>query len=264
MKAPLSAAVRLLLYVLWSLVVVPPQIIILRWARRWRHVMPMLYHRGCARLAGIRVRMVGCPSPARPTLFVCNHVSYLDIPVLGSILTGSFIAKSEVSGWPGFGFLSQMQETVFIARGERQQAGHQVDELRHRLERGDNLILFPEGTSSDGTHTLPFKSSLFAIAALTSNGQPITVQPVSLTATALDGLPMGRCYRPFYAWFGDMDLVPHLWRFFNLGTVEITVEFHPPATLPGAGSRKALAQYCQKQVAMGVSQALAGRVGAGG
>ena len=96
-----------------------------------------------------------------------------------------------------------------------------------RLEAGDNLILFPEGTSNDGNRVLPFKSAFFGIAENPGQGQAAgTVQPVSIAYTRLNGIPMGRPYRPFYAWYGDMELASHLWNVAGLGNATIAIQFH--------------------------------------
>ena len=132
----------------------------------------------------------------------------------------------------------------------------QRDAMIERLAAGDALILFPEGTSSDGNHVLPFKSALFSAAEQMREIGPIAVQPVSIAYTRLDGIPIGRLYRPFFAWYGAVELAPHLWSMVGLGTVEIVVEFHPPTSLADCGSRKALAQYCHGRIAGGVAAAL--------
>jgi lyso-ornithine lipid O-acyltransferase len=134
----------------------------------------------------------------------------------------------------------------------------QRDSIASRLAAKDALILFPEGTSGDGNRILPFKSALFS-AAGRPEADAVTVQPISIAYTRLDGLPIGRALRPLFAWYGSMALAPHLWTVLGLGTVEIVVEFHPPTTLAECGSRKALARYCEQRVAAGMANALSGR-----
>jgi 1-acyl-sn-glycerol-3-phosphate acyltransferase len=196
----------------------------------------------------------------RATLFISNHSSYLDIPVLGSLLPTSFVAKNEVGGWPLFGLLARLQRTVFVDRNARHRADEQRDSIAGRLQAGDKLVLFPEGTSSDGNRTLPFKTALFAVAATQVDGKPLTLQPVSVTATHLDGLPLGHAWRALYAWYGDMELPPHLWQLARLGgRIRVLVEFHPPVSLADFSSRKALADHCWRTVAAGVERAVKGR-----
>jgi len=191
-------------------------------------------------------------------LFVANHVSYADITVLGSVIAGSFIAKAEVADWPFFGWLAKLQRSVFVDRRVRSTIT-QRDAISKRLAVGDALILFPEGTSSDGNRVLPFKTALFAAAEHARGLSPVVVQPVSVAYTRLDGMPIGRLYRPLFAWYGAVDLAPHIWSMIGLGTVEVVVEFHPPTFLSDCGSRKALASYCYARIAGGLAGALFGR-----
>lgn len=259
MGSPIIGSLRIALYLAWTMTLVPLQLVAMAVRSPLAKRIPRLYHRGCARLLGFRLEVHGTMATGSPVLFVSNHSSYLDITVLGALITGSFVAKSEVSGWPLFGFLAKLQRTVFIERRVRSDAGRQRDELSARLQAGDSLILFPEGTSSDGNRTLPFKTALFAVASQRIDGRPLVVQPVSVTATKLDGIPLGIGFRPLYAWYGDMDLAPHLWRAFTVGKMTIEVEFHPPVTVETVSSRKALAEHCHAAVSAGVERAISGR-----
>ncbi|MGB4101540.1 MAG: lysophospholipid acyltransferase family protein [Alphaproteobacteria bacterium] len=216
-------------------------------------------HHTVCRILRIDIVQIGTPCTEAPVLFVANHTSYLDIPVLGSIALGSFVAKSEVAGWPVIGPLCKLQRTIFIQR-KTTEAGNHRNVLRDRLENGQNLILFAEGTSTDGCHILPFKSSLFSVAEQPlKDGMPIYVQPVSITAIALDGLPMGRTLRPLYAWYGNMTLAAHGWPMLRLGRMKVAVEFHPAVRSTDYKDRKALAGYCSQMALAGVNRALTGR-----
>jgi 1-acyl-sn-glycerol-3-phosphate acyltransferase len=217
------------------------------------------------RLIGIRVRRRGRMSRHRPTLFVANHSSYLDISVLGSLIPGSFVAKSEIAGWPFFGLLAKLQRSVFVDRQVRT-AGEQRNQLGERIAARHNLILFPEGTSSDGNRVLPFRSALLGAAepprrsvAGAAAMPELTVQPVSVSYTKLDGCPLGYHLRPLIAWYGDMELASHLMSLAGLGRIEVVVEFHPSTTLAEQGNRKALTDYCYRMVAAGHAAQLAGR-----
>lgn len=256
--SPTTALCRLLAYAGLTLALMPVQLLAVafRWPLRKR--LPFWYHGRTCRLLGIRIDRLGQPSRRHPTLYVANHVSYLDIEVLGSILKASFVAKAEVAAWPFFSWLAKLQETVFVERRVHRAAEHR-DEMSRRLEAGDDLILFPEGTSGDGNGILAFKSALFSVAERRPHDQPLTVQPVSIAYTRLDGLPLGRYLRPFFAWYGDMELGNHLWHAISLGRVTVVVEFHEPVTLDQFGSRKALSDYCYDVVARGVAAALSGR-----
>jgi lyso-ornithine lipid O-acyltransferase len=257
MAAALRRLVRLSLYLLLTLPLMPAQALLVTADSAWKQRLPRFYHRWTCRILGFRVTVVGEPSAQRPTLFVANHVSYIDIEILGGLIEGSFIAKTDVARWPLFGWLARLQRTVFVDRRIRSTA-EQRDAIRERLDAGDDLILFPEGTSGDGNRILPFKSALFSVADHAAS-RALTVQPLSIAYLRLDGIPMGRAYRPFFAWYGDMTLGSHLWTMLGLGTVDVTVTFHAPVTLTQFGSRKALAEHCHRVIALGMASALAGR-----
>jgi lyso-ornithine lipid O-acyltransferase len=257
MGSPTLRVARIALYLVWTLSLMPVQGVGLALKRPWSRRLPTIYHRGCCHILGFRVHTIGSPVDDRPALFAANHISYTDITILGSLILGSFVAKEEVARWPLFGWLAKLQRTVFVDRRVRSTAW-QRDVITARLAQGDGLILFPEGTSGDGSRVLPFKSALFAAAETTPSLPPILVQPVSIAYTRLDGMPLGRLLRPYFAWYGTTELTPHLWNMIGLGTVEVVVEFHPPTVLADCGSRKALAQYCHARVAGGVAAALSG------
>ena len=255
--SPLLRAWRLAIYLAWTLLLMPVQAIGLLFRRPWTATFPRFYHRRCCRMLGLRVRRIGRPTTTRPVLFAANHISYIDITVLGSLIAGSFIAKTEVARWPLFGWLALLQRSVFIDRKVRSTT-RQRDSIARRLAAKEALILFPEGTSGDGNRVLPFKSALFSVADHAATG-PVTVQPVSIAYTRVNGMPIGRRYRPLFAWYGAMAMAPHLWRVLGLGRIEVVVEFHPPTTLAACGSRKMLARYCEERVKSGVATALSGR-----
>lgn len=224
------------------------------------YAISLAFHTLVLRLLGFRVRVHGARTASAPTLYVANHVSYLDIHVLGSLIPASFIAKAEVEKWPLMGYLAKMQKTVFIER-RADRAASQRDVLRDVLEQGASLILFPEGTSTNGQEVRNFKSSLFsAVSAPLPDGQPIAVQPVSIACTEMDGIPVTRAFRSLYAWYGDMTLMGHLWNVFKCGNFTVDVVFHPPiSTTDGLNDRKTLATLSQTAVTQGLERCLAGR-----
>lgn len=248
-------------FVLMVVVMVPTFIALRLVSSPTAKKMPMIFHRGLSLLLGFRLRVRGKPALASegPVLFICNHSSYLDIPVLGALIDACFVAKSEVARWPFIGSMSKLQNTVFIER-RSSRAGVQRDVLRETLEAGKSLILFPEGTSSDGMRTLPFKSSLFSIVEKPlSNGQRVRIQPVSLLCTEIGGLPIGRSWRPYYAWYGDMTLIKHAWEAFKIASFTVDVIFHEPVTIDDFGNRKLLSDFCQRKVSEGVDCCVTGR-----
>jgi len=250
---------RLTLYALVTLALTPVQILILLVARRYWWALPFTYHKLCCRIMGLKVRMVGVPAKARPVLFVSNHVSYLDIPVLGSLVPVSFVAKMEVAQWPGYGWLAKLQRTVFVDR-RRNTTRQQRDSIHARLMARDALVLFPEGTSNDGNRILPFRSALLSVAEAAPADRPLVIQPVSIAYTSVNGVALGWGLRPLVAWYGGMELGGHLWRFTRLGLVEVVVQFHDELRLGDFPSRKELTRHCHEAVAGGVDRALGGRL----
>ncbi len=254
----MRAAITFLRFLGWTVALAPAQLLFLLFRARGARRLPVVYHRGVCRILGLKVVTYGRPIADRPALFASNHTSYLDITVLGSLIEGSFVAKAEVAGWPLFGWLAKLQRTVFVDR-RITRTKDQRDAMTRRLEAGERLVLFPEGTSNDGNRVLPFKSAFFAVAERPIRGRALRVQPVSIAYTRLDDMPMGRYYRPYYAWYGDMDLAGHLWTVMGLGRATVEVEFHEPVTIEQFSSRKALAAHCHGAVAQGVAASLAGR-----
>ncbi len=215
---------------------------------------PMHYHRLVLRLLGIRLKIVGSPAKQGPTLIASNHASWLDIPVLSAVTPLSFIAKREVNGWPFFGSLARLQRTVFVHRDRRHATGNSRDEMQERLKAGDTLVLFAEGTSSDGARVLPFKSALFGAAEIPG----VSVQPVTVAYTGHRSLPMNRRLRPSYAWYGAMDLPPHLWQAVAAGPIDVTVICHEPLKLEAGMTRKTVAEHAETVVRQGLAHALHG------
>lgn len=250
---------RLSLYGAVTLILIPVQIAILLALPRLWWWLPFAYHKLCCRIMGLKVRVVGTPARTRPALFVSNHVSYLDIPVLGSVVPVAFVAKTEVAQWPGYGLLAKLQRTVFVDR-RRNTTLEQRDSIRSRLASGDALVLFPEGTSNDGNRILPFRSALLSVAEAAPADRPLAIQPVSIAYTSVNGVPLGWGLRPLVAWYGGMELGGHLWRFTRLGRVEVVVQFHDEARVGDFPSRKELTRYCSDAIATGVDQALGGRL----
>jgi 1-acyl-sn-glycerol-3-phosphate acyltransferase len=258
--SPLRAAVRAAALIGTTAGCALVQAIALRLRHDLARHLPRAWHRICCAILSIEVRSHGTAVSDGPVLFVCNHASYLDVVVLGAQLDGRFVAKAEVARWPVIGALSGLQGTIFVDR-RTQGARSQADELRQALEGGASLVLFPEGTSSDGNRVLPFKSTLFSAADAVIGGVEVRVQPVTVAYSRHRGLPMERRMRPYFAWYGDMTLVGHLWTCLGLGGAGVDVIFHEPVQLSSFASRKDLAQYCNAKVARGLSDALSGRAG---
>ncbi|MEI9995963.1 MAG: lysophospholipid acyltransferase family protein [Rhizomicrobium sp.] len=246
-----------------TLLGIPYQSLNLRLGRAAAKSFPNRYHRFMAGLFGIRITVVGTPVTDEGVLIVANHTSWLDIIVFSAVGRISFVAKSEVATWPLFSTLARLQRTVFVERTRRSTTGVARDQIRDRLHAGDTLVLFPEGTSNDGNAVLPFKSALMgAVEARVDDGKggsrAVKVQPVSTAYVGLYGMPMGRENRPLFAWYGDMELVPHLWEALLTGPIDVIVEFHPPIDVDSVGGRKVLAARAEAIIRRGQTRALAG------
>jgi 1-acyl-sn-glycerol-3-phosphate acyltransferase len=249
-----------------TLLLIPYQMFNLRFRPRAARSFPKNYHRFMAKLFGIRITTIGELPKNEGVLIVGNHTSWLDIIIFSSLGEVSFVAKSEVASWPLFSTLAKLQRTVFVERQRRQATGEARDQIRDRLLAGDTLVLFPEGTSNDGNQTLPFKSALMGavearVADGTGGSRAVKVQPVSTAYVGLHGMPMGRENRPLFAWYGDMELVPHLWEALLTGPIDVVVEFHEPMDVDQVGGRKALAVKTEAIVRRGQVRKLAGLAG---
>jgi 1-acyl-sn-glycerol-3-phosphate acyltransferase len=259
LMARLRATLIATLFVLFTLPLMPVQWLLLKLRSPAARRFPHWYHRQVARLFGIHIRIVGEPVTGEGVLMVGNHTSWADIIIFSAATPLSFVAKTEVGSWPFFGTLARLQRTVFVERARRSATGAVADAINRRLVDGDALLLFPEGTSHDGNSVLPFKSALLGAAeARLAGGQHVKVQPVSVAFTGLHGMPMGRENRPLFAWYGDMEMVPHLWEALLAGPLDVEVRFHEPLSLDRM-DRKTLAAKAQEIVQTGQAEALAGR-----
>ncbi len=258
MRATALRLARLLAYAAITLPIMPVQALLVLLKLPLARRLPRLYHRCSSRILGFSVTAKGEISRQRPTLFVSNHVSYIDIEILGALLEASFIARADVARWPFFGWLAKLQRTVFVDRRPRSTAD-QRDAIRRRLDEGDDLILFPEGTSSDGVRVLPFKSALFSVADMSAPEARCwcsrSRSPIFASMACRSAGSIARSSPGTATW----SLLPHLWALLGLGIVAVEVTFHPPVTLAMFGSRKALAEHCRQTSAAGLAGAIAGR-----
>ena len=245
---------RGILVLMWTLVSLVAQTVCGLLPGRPKVVFARVYWATFARLIGLRIRVIGRSAAdhepgARRVVFVANHSSWLDILVIGGRLDGCFVAKSEIAGWPLVATIARLGRSVFVSR-RRGSTGHERDDMRARLAAGDNLILFPEGTTSDGARVMPFLSAFFAIA---EGANPPLVQPVSVAYDRLAGLPTGRATRPLFAWYGDMDIASHFWRLAQHRGMRATVLLHTPLDPAQFADRKALAHAVWRTVAEGAA-----------
>ena len=241
-----------LVFGLVTLVLMPVQWLAIALKHPLRRRIPGFYHRFVCRLLGIRVRRIGAPVEQRPLLIVANHASWLDISVITAQAPVVFVAKAEIARWPFFGLLAKLQRTVFVERDRRQKTGAVNAEIARRLAEGDPVVLFGEGTASDGNRVLPFRSALIGAArdalAAAEHVQQVWIQPLSLAYVNFQGLPMGRQCRPLAAWYGDMDLIRHLSEIGRRGALDVVMTWGEPIAYSGETDRKAVARTLESSV----------------
>lgn len=262
MIAALRLAFVFVIFTLLTLPLLPVQYAAMRLERFVHKLLPRFWHRMIAKLLGLRIHVTGALSAERPLLIACNHSSWADIVVLSALAEVSFIAKSEVKNWPLFGMLAVLQRSVFVERHRKQAAGDQADTIAARLAQGDAMVLFAEGTTSDGNRVLPFKSALFGAAQLAlrdTEGHNVHVQPVSIAYTRVHGLPMGRYMRPFTSWPGAVPLMSNLLGLAREGALDVEVRIGAPLEFTPQSSRKAVAAAMEREVRAMMQTSLMGR-----
>lgn len=250
----LRAALKLIAFALLVVAILPTQslLLMMKWERaaaRWGQ----LWHRAVCGVLGIEVVVEGQPLDDGLAAYVGNHLSYLDIPVVASVVRGSFIAKREMRGWPVFGWLAMLQRTVFISR-DRCDAAQVMVQIDAVLGSGRNLIVFPEGTSSAGARVLPFKSSLFSVLRRHLD-KGLKIQPFTIDLCVVDGCSANKLAdRDAYAYYGDIMLAPHLWAFMRGSGAQVRLVFHSPLALSEGIDRKSMAMLAHGHVTSGLTQ----------
>lgn len=248
--------IKLLKIAVYLGVLLPPTILLKRLKLPGYKAWPHWVHKSMCNALDINVKTFGHALEGSPTLFVSNHVSYLDIIILGHVIKGCFVAKRDMIDWPVLGYLSTLQRTIFVDREKRSEVHLQREEMQDRIKDGDSLILFPEGTTSDGGKVLPFKSSLFGVTEnyihpqADEEGRPLElmVQPVTLIYRRINSMPANRMNRPNVAWYGDMEIGPHFKDFLGINNVDVEVHFNEPVSRNLFKTRKELSVYCQRTI----------------
>lgn len=216
-----------------------------------RFIPPFFARTTCA-LLGLHVRFEGEQLGPKPRMIVSNHVSWSDILALASRETPCFVAKSEVSDWPLLGAFARVQDTIFVRRDSRADVPRVNEAMARKMMAGEDVLLFGEGTSSDGGGVLSFKPSHFAAARdllrLYPEVAAVTVQPAAITYTHARGNALDAAGRRSLAWFGDADLAPHIWLLLKSAPVECVVCFGAPLSFAAESDRKAMALETERRV----------------
>lgn len=221
--------------------------------------IPRLWHRLVLKCLGLRVKVRGELAINRPLLVAANHVSWTDIMVIGAHADVRFIAKSDVETWPGIRRIAALNRTVFVEREKRGKTGEKASEIADRLAGGDVLVLFPEGTTADGTFMLPFKTALFGAAAMPrEGGVGVWIQPVAVAYLRRQGSAMGRYDRALTSWAGGEDLITHVRRLLSERAIDAELRFGEPVELKPGGDRKKAAREVEARVRTMFEHMLAG------
>lgn len=257
----IRALVWLALIVAAALVLLPAQMIAHSLGLSVRRTIPILFHRIVLRALGARITVRGEATSHRPALFVPNHVSWMDIMVLGAFAPVSFVAKSEIATWPLFGYFARLQRSIFVDRDRRHTTPRTAQEMIARMREGEPVVLFAEGTSSDGNRVLRFRPALVGAAEslARATGETVWIQPIALAYRRINGLPAGRQHRPRISWVGDIELVPHAWALLKDGAVDVDLIFGNPVPFDPSADRKAIAHFLEQRVRGLHASALTGK-----
>jgi lyso-ornithine lipid O-acyltransferase len=232
-----------------------------RWAQvrgsDWGRWTPVEFNKLLCRLLRVEVRRLGAPSAGGPRLLVSNHVSWLDIPVLGAIEPMTFLAKKEIGGpWLGRQ-LAGLQGIVYVDRQRKRSIPKTNADMAAAMRAGEPVVLFAEATTSDGMRLLRFKTSHFEAAR--AAGENAVVQPVYLHFRRLGGLVASRRDLPDIAWYGDMTFLPHLFGFIRAGGGSCDVHYGEAIKVADYPDRKALARATEAAVRRLKERAQGGR-----
>jgi len=203
--------------------------LITRRSQRWRDRMVRAWARTLSRCMGLEATIDG-PRPTGAFLLVANHVSYVDILLLSQCVDVVFVAKSDVRHWPAIGALAASVDTIFIDREARRDAVRVSSAVDRAIRAGAGVALFPEGTSSDGSDVLPFKPALLEGAA--REAMPVHHAAIRYVPAEV-------------AWWGDMELAPHLWKLLQLPKLEASLRFGGAVV---ATCRKELAEKLRTEI----------------
>jgi 1-acyl-sn-glycerol-3-phosphate acyltransferase len=193
-----------------------------------------LWAYGIARILNLRVNVHGDADQLTGGLIISNHVGYLDIITHASVFPVRFTPKADIAKWPILGQYLTSSRPIWIDRTSRQASRHVKQEVHDTLERGIPLIIYPEGTSSDGKQLLPFKSTPFESAI--NGGFPIF--PILTRYKS-------RPDQDTVCWYGDMTLLPHVWSLLGYSRVDADIHILEPIS-PDGKNRKEIAEEAHK------------------
>lgn len=238
-------------YTPFMIVFIPIQFV---WSRLripgW-NIIPRWFHRLGAIFLGLKITVIGEPVQGRPTLIVSNHISWTDIIAIGSVADVTFVAKQEVSKWFFVGFMASLQRTLYVDRNRRSDARRTTREMGRRMADGGAVLLFAEGQSDIGTHVLPFRSALVGAAQqamLEGGAGEVLIQPLTISYTRLQGLPVSRNERSLIAWIKSKSVKQNIREILTGGVKDVTLAFGTPMPLAQGADRKAVTKAAETEV----------------
>ena len=215
---------KFILFFLGTIVLIILKFFFQLFSRKISNKFVQIFHKYLLWLINIKVKVIGKPlKKNRGVLYVSNHISYIDIPLLGSLIPGKFIAKSEIADWPFIGLLSKIGNTIFVKRSLSYLKRNKTL-IKDEIKNGENILLFPEGTTSDGVRVLDFKSSMF----FSLEEENLTIQPLVIKYKTVNGLPINRHLKPMIAWYGDMGFKDHFKNTVKFFSISVTIIFLKP------------------------------------
>jgi 1-acyl-sn-glycerol-3-phosphate acyltransferase len=239
------------------IITIPIQTLLNIFRFKLKYIYPLFFYKVITNITGLNIHTEGFNEEDKKgtgTLYIANHVSWFDILCLGSVLNARFIAKKEVSSMGIFGFLAKLSNTFFIDNSNKNKIYQYNNFIREKLISGESLILFPEGTTSDGNGIRKFKSSLFE--CLNSTESSINVQSISICYSRKNNLPMGIYYRRFIAWIGETSMVDSMKKYLASGPITVNLIFHSKICMNQFNNRKELSSFCEKQILSGLNKTI--------
>ncbi len=183
----------------------------------WRQTIFSAWTRSFVFVSNMKIEVRGAP-PKPPFFLVCNHLSYTDVPALRAVVKGVFVAKGEIESWFLAGKIVRDMGTIFINRSNRRDIPRAGSEILKRIEQGEGVVVFPEGTSTKGETVLPFNSSFLEFAAKAN--LPVSYSSITYT-TPSDCLPAGEAI----SWWDEKTFSEHLWYLFQLREFTAVIKF---------------------------------------
>lgn len=247
--------IRLCLFILWVPILACIYVTAKFLPQGWYYVPIYFGQSIILRILGIRLEVKGKLYKAKPAIYLANHASYIDIIIVCSLLPAICVSKAEVKRWPVFGHVARLAGTIFITR-EIKDTRKNLETIANVLRQGKSILMFPEGTTSDGNRVLPFKSSFLKVVEEDISDTPITVQPITIIYSQANGKPLSPSERNTFAWFGDDTLLVHVWNLLKVKHSVVEVIYHPIIEGHSITDRKSLAQQCHSVISDRLTKAL--------